>query len=93
VWHCLPAEANKEQAFANLAKFLRPEGILFGSTLLAKDVQQNLPAKALMKIYQHKGIFGNQYDDLSRLEAALQQNFSRYQIQQIGSAAIFSAWK
>ena len=93
VWHCLPAEADKEQAFVNLAKFLQPNGVLFGSTLLAKDIQQNLPAKALMKLYQHKGIFGNQYDDLARLETALQQNFSRYQIQQIGSAALFVAWK
>lgn len=93
VWHCLPAEADKAQAFANLAKFLQPNGVLFGSTLLAKDISQNLAAKALMKLYQHKGIFGNQYDDLTRLETALQQNFSRYHIQQIGSAAIFSAWK
>ncbi len=93
VWHCLPAEADKEQAFANLATFLQTDGVLFGSTLLAKDIEQNIAAQSLMKLYQHKGIFGNQYDDLNRLETALQQHFSRYQIQQIGSAALFVAWK
>jgi ubiquinone/menaquinone biosynthesis C-methylase UbiE len=93
VWHCLPANANKAQAFTHLAQFLKPDGVLFGATLLGKDTKLNPIAKGLMTLYNQKGIFGNQYDSYAALESALAANFSRYDIRQIGTAAIFSAWK
>lgn len=93
VWHCLPPNANKEQAFTHLAQFLKPDGVLFGATLLGKDTKLNPIAKGLMTLYNQKGIFGNQYDSYAALESALAANFSRYDIRQVGTAAIFSAWR
>jgi len=93
VWHCLPANANKAQAFTHLAQFLQPDGVLFGATLLGKDTKLNPFAKGLMALYNQKGIFGNQNDSYDALERALAANFSRYDIRQVGTAAIFSAWK
>ena len=93
VWHCLPPNANKAQAFTHLAQFLKPNGVLFGATLLGKDTKLNPIAKGLMTLYNQKGIFGNQDDSYAALESALAANFSRYNIRQIGTAAIFSAWK
>lgn len=93
VWHCLPNNMNKEQAFGHLAQFLKPQGVLFGATLLGKDIKLNPAAKGLMALYNKKGIFGNQHDSYAALEQALTANFSRYEIRQVGAAAIFSAWK
>lgn len=93
VWHCLPANAKKEQAFTHLAQFLKPDGVLFGATLLGKDIKLNPFAKGLMALYNQKGIFGNQDDSYDALESALAANFSRYEIRQVGTAAIFTAWK
>lgn len=93
VWHCLPAAVGKDKAFANLSRLLSDQGVLFGATLLGKDVRLNPFAKALMKLYNHKGIFGNRDDSREALEAALARNFSRYEIRQEGVAALFTAWK
>ena len=93
VWHCLPANANKAKAFTHLAQFLQPDGVLFGATLLGKDTKLNPFAKGLMALYNQKGIFGNQNDSYDALERALAANFSRYDIRQVGTAALFTAWK
>ncbi len=93
VWHCLPPNANKAQAFTHLAQFLKPDGVLFGATLLGKDTKLNPIAKGLMTLYNQKGIFGNNADSRASLESALAANFSHYEIRQVGAAAIFSAWK
>jgi ubiquinone/menaquinone biosynthesis C-methylase UbiE len=93
VWHCLPADANKAQAFTHLSRLLNENGVLFGATLLGRGVPLNPLAKAVMKLYNQKGIFGNHADDRAALEAALAANFSRYDIRQEGAAALFTAWK
>lgn len=94
VWHCLPGPpARKQIAFAHLAGLLNPGGVLFGATLLGRNVPLNLPAKAVMALYNRKGIFGNREDSPAALEAALKANFSRYEIHQDGMAALFTAWK
>ena len=94
VWHCLPAApARKEQAFSHLASLLNKDGVLFGATLLRQNIPMNPLAKTVMTLYNQKGIFGNNADSRASLESALAANFSRYEIRQVGAAAIFSAWK
>ena len=58
-----------------------------------QDTPMNPFAKALMKLYNQKGIFGNEADSREALESVLAANFSRYEIRQEGAAALFSAWK
>jgi hypothetical protein len=66
---------------------------LFGATLLRQNIPMNPLAKTVMTLYNQKGIFGNNADSRASLESALAANFSRYEIRQVGAAAIFSAWK
>jgi hypothetical protein len=94
VWHCLPSPpARKNIAFRHLASLLKDGGVVFGATLLMQDTPMNPFAKALMKLYNQKGIFGNEADSREALESVLAANFSRYEIRQEGAAALFSAWK
>lgn len=93
VWHCLPASTDKADAFTNLSRLLNNNGVLFGATLLGQGVGLNPLAKAVMKLYNRQGIFGNEHDSRATLEKALAANFSRYEIKQEGAAALFSAWK
>ena len=94
MWHCLPGPpARKSIAFSHLASLLKDGGVLFGATLLMENTPMNPFAKAVMKLYNQKGIFGNVADSREALESVLAANFSRYEIRQEGVAAIFSAWK
>ncbi|PTQ88895.1 class I SAM-dependent methyltransferase [Agitococcus lubricus] len=93
VWHCLPNIPEKDRVFRHLSQFLTPNGVLFGATLLGQDISLTLAARTTMRMYQNKGIFGNQQDNIRRLEHALSQGFSRYHIKQYGAAAIFCAWR
>lgn len=94
VWHCLPSPpARKNIAFSHLASLLKDGGVLFGATLLMKDTPMNPFAKMVMKLYNQKGIFGNEADSREALESVLAANFSRYEIKQEGAAALFTAWK
>lgn len=94
VWHCLPGpSAYKASAFARLASLLRPGGVLFGATLLGDGIGLNPAARAVMALYNRRGIFGNRDDSLATLEAALAPHFSRVEIRMDGVAALFTAWK
>ena len=90
--HCLPgAFEKKSQIFNELKKYLRPGGMLFGSTILGKDVPDiGFFAKKLMAVYNEKGIFCNYDDSLDALSAALNENFASVDIRMVGCVAIFS---
>jgi hypothetical protein len=47
-------------------------------------------AKRLMAVYNKKGIFANQQDDLEGLERVLRSRFRDVSVQVIGCAALFS---
>lgn len=89
--HCLPGSIeSKAIAFAHLKALMNPNGVFFGSTLLQGGVRRNWLAKRLMKIYNKKGIFSNQQDDLEGLQRALNQHFREVSVEAIGCAALFS---
>jgi 2-polyprenyl-3-methyl-5-hydroxy-6-metoxy-1,4-benzoquinol methylase len=89
--HCLPGSiASKAIAFDHLRSMMHPNAIIFGSTLLQGSIPRNWFAKRLMAVYNSKGIFSNQDDDLEGLERSLNQRFRDVSIQVIGCAALFS---
>jgi len=89
--HCLPGNlASKAAVFEHLMPYLKPGGVIFGSTILGKGVARNPAAVALMKQYNATGIFSNQEDDREGLEAALATLFHRYEIEVKGCVALFS---
>ncbi|MDR3414939.1 MAG: class I SAM-dependent methyltransferase [Nevskia sp.] len=90
--HCLPGDMHSKAAvFEHCASQLRPGGVLFGSTILGQGVRHNLIGRALMSLYNSKGIFGNRNDDLETLRAGLSRNFARVELEQVGVVAVFAA--
>jgi SAM-dependent methyltransferase len=92
VLHCLPGTmATKAAVLAHLKRGLSPGGVLFGVTVLGRGVPHTAPARALLALYNQRGIFHNLDDDAEGLAHALQQHFESYQIELVGSVALFSA--
>ena len=92
--HCLPGNlSEKSIAFSHLREVINEGGVLFGSTILGKNISRNTLAKKLMAFYNKKGIFSNMDDDLVSLDTALKEHFSDVKIEIIGCVAIFSAIK
>lgn len=89
--HCVPGSIeSKTMAFDHLKKLMNPNAVLFGSTILHGGVTPNWPAKKLMQLYNKKGIFSNQQDDLNGLTNALNTRFRDVTIKIIGCVALFS---
>ena len=90
--HCLPGTvAEKAVAIDNLLPWLAPGGVMFGATLLSGGVARSRAAHGLMRLYNRKGIFANEADDLQGLRKALEQRFAEVEISVIGCAALFVA--
>ncbi|CAN5732254.1 class I SAM-dependent methyltransferase [soil metagenome] len=89
--HCVPGSIEtKAVAFDHLKALMNPNAVLFGSTLLQGGVPRNWFAKRLMDIYNKKGIFSNQHDDLDGLNRALRQRLREVSVEVVGCAALFS---
>jgi SAM-dependent methyltransferase len=93
VLHCLPGSLEeKGVALGHLKALLRPEGTLFGATILQdRFAETHLPARALSTWLRGKGIFANAHDTQDALERALGAHFANYALERIGGVALFSA--
>ena len=91
--HCLPGKVDSKAATlaAHVRPYLEPGGVLFGSTILGRDVAHNRLGRRLMTIYNAKGVFSNDEDDERGLEHALATTFTDVQIEVVGSVALFAA--
>ena len=88
--HCLPGTmSTKEIVFKNIKPLLNPQGIVFGSTILSQGIKPNILANYLMKIYNKKGIFTNNEDDLETLKKIMKNNFSESLVTTVGCVALF----
>lgn len=94
VLHCVPGNfREKGIAFANLSPLLNDNGVLFGSTVLAKGVPRNRLAKILLWLFNFIGVFINAGDSPDDLSAALHRNFAEVDLRVTGCTALFSARK
>jgi len=90
--HCIPGDLSaKAVAFSNLGACLTDDGVLFGATILGVGVAHTLPARALLKLYNSRHIFGNAADTKEQLESALAARFREHRIAIEGSVATFVA--
>lgn len=90
--HCVPGDmAAKGVAFSNLGACLSERGVLFGATILGRGVPQTLPARALLKLYNSRQIFGNTADSREALEVALAARFRYHRVEIEGTVALFVA--
>jgi SAM-dependent methyltransferase len=94
VLHCLPGGFESKQiAFAHLVRVLRPGGVLFGSTVLGRNVSPNPLARRLLALYNRGGVFSNSGDDAEGLRAALLAHFDRVELEVRGVTALFRAFR
>ena len=77
-------------AFDHLKALMNPNAVLFGSTLLQGGVRRSWAAKWLMGVYNKKGIFSNQADDLESLKQELSRRFQDVSVETLGCVALFS---
>lgn len=89
--HCIPGSIeSKSIALDHLKALMNSNAIIFGSTLLQGGVQRNWFAKRLMEVYNKRGIFSNQYDDLESLKQSLCDRFRNVSVEVVGCVALFS---
>jgi SAM-dependent methyltransferase len=90
--HCLPgALPEKAVVFDHLGRQLAAGGVLFGATILGQGVAHSALGRALLRLYNARGIFGNAADSLSDLQDALAARFARPEVRLQGSVALFEA--
>lgn len=92
VFHCLPGTMEQKAVLLDhLRPHLAPGGTVFGSTILQGDVPRSWVARKVMRIYNSKGVFGNEADTRDALERALGARFEDVKINVLGCVALFSA--
>lgn len=92
--HCLPGDlAGKAPAVRHAAAQLRAGGSLFGATILGEGVRHNAFGRALMGVYNARGIFSNRQDSVEALHAVLAPELEDVEVQVIGRVALFAGRK
>ena len=90
--HCLPGDMdNKQIVFENVKAVMNPGGVLFGSTILYKDVDQTALAGLALKLINRIGYMTNLGDDTEALKRGLNRYFSSSEVWVIGCEALFWA--
>ncbi len=89
--HCLPGSiVSKCVVLDHVKALMTPNAVLFGSTLLQGGVDRSRLAKRLMAVYNRKGIFSNEADDLECLTQELRKRFRDVSVEVVGCAALFA---
>jgi hypothetical protein len=92
VLHCLPGRmADKLKAIDHLQPCKRARAVLFGATILGRGIEPNAVARALLGLYNSKGVFNNRDDDLEALADGLKARFVEVDIERRGCVALFRA--
>jgi hypothetical protein len=92
VLHCLPGRmSDKLVALDHLWSLMKKRAVLFGATILGRDVAANFAARTLLDLYNKKGVFNNREDDLQSLSDGLRQRFEDVHVEMQGCVALFRA--
>ena len=92
VLHCLPGRmSEKLRAVDHLRPLMGNGAVLFGATILGRGVASNRAARALLDLYNARGVFNNREDDLASLSDGLRRRFDTVEIEQEGCVALFRA--
>jgi hypothetical protein len=90
--HCLPGRMSEKLAAADhLRSLMQKDAVLFGATILGRDIEPNLAARALLDLYNAKGVFNNREDDLAALTRGLKARFDEVEVEIEGCVALFRA--
>ena len=89
--HCLPGNLeDKSDAIKNAVEMLKPNGTLFGATIIGDERYHHLISNHVQRFYQRKGIFSNQNDNIDQLEHILNIYLENVSIKRYGAVVLFS---
>jgi hypothetical protein len=92
VLHCLPGRmSEKLKAVDHLRPLMGERAVLFGATILGRGIEPNWAARALLDLYNEKGVFNNREDDLRSLTDGLRERFDDVHVEMRGCVALFRA--
>jgi hypothetical protein len=92
VLHCLPGRmSEKLKAVDHLRPLMEDRAVLFGATILGRGIAPNWAARALLDLYNEKGVFNNREDDLRSLIDGLRERFDDVHVKMRGCVALFRA--
>ncbi|MGH6792212.1 MAG: methyltransferase type 12, partial [Methyloceanibacter sp.] len=92
VLHCLPGSMSEKLVAVDHLRPLMGEGaVLFGATILGRGRTPNRAARALLDLYNAKGVFNNREDDLASLSEGLRERFPKVEVETQGLVALFRA--
>lgn len=92
--HCLPGNMQtKSVALENIVGMLKPQGVLFGTTILSDEHLQTPMSRRFAKFYNQKGIFSNRYDTETSLTIVLKKYLEHVEIKIVGCVALFKGYK
>ena len=92
--HCLPGDMpSKGTAIANAVDMLKPQGVLFGSTIVSDNQLHTPLSRVLAQLYNQKKIFSNRADDTNSLMKVLKQYLDNVDIRMIGAVALFKGYR
>lgn len=90
--HCMPGPLeHKMRILSTVKNYLKPDGVLFGSTVLGREAPCNWIAQKLMNLYNRKGIFDNWDDNVAELKEGLERSYADVNIWTVGRVALFTA--
>ena len=89
--HCLPGahESKAGKGCDHLIPYLKKDGVLFGSTVLGKDIQRPFLASFVMWLYNRLGIFSNTSDSLGGIMEILSKRFKTFHVEVCGCVVLF----
>lgn len=92
ILHCIPRDFHtKGIVFYHLKRLLKSDGVLFGSTVISKGVNQTMLSYPLNRLLNLIGFYNNTDDRVIELDRALKTYFREVSIQVQGSAVLFTA--
>jgi hypothetical protein len=92
VLHCLPGRLREKLvAVDHLRPLMQKGAVLFGATILGRGIAPNRAARALLDLYNDKGVFNNCEDDMASLREGLRRRFDEVEIESEGCVALFRA--
>ncbi len=92
VLHCLPGRmSDKLACLDHLRPAMSERTVVFGATILGRSIAPNRAARALLDLYNAKGVFNNREDDIETLSDGLKRRFGVVEIERQGCVALFRA--
>lgn len=92
--HCMPGPPEaKTRVFTNMARVLKDDGVLSGCTILGREAEMNWFARALMWLWNSRGVFDNWEDSRTVFEGGLRREFREVEVWVVGRILMFTARK